>query len=117
MAIELMTGLHPTAARELVEDSTSEELASIIGRYHDGDKVVHQQMAEAAAARGAGKGQRPSVRCRWPAEALEALTAITVRTVHLLPAKHRATLQEVLPELELLPRLGAGTGAGGGWRG
>ena len=102
MAIELITGLHPTAARELVEDSTAEELPLLIRRYHDGDTALHRELADAAKARGAGRGQLPAARCEWPRPALEALTAIAVRTVHLLPAKHRATLREALPGLEAL---------------
>jgi serine/threonine protein kinase len=36
MAIELLTGLHPAMARELVGSNLFEELPQVIQRHHDG---------------------------------------------------------------------------------
>ena len=84
-----------------------EELPDLIRRFHDGDKKLQRELEKSAAARGARReSHNHSARCVWPRAALEALTGAVVGTVRLRP-KRRATLEEVLPELERLAAMRA----------
>jgi hypothetical protein len=97
--VELLTGLDPVSARELVDDSLFEELPEMIRERHDrqgGSADV------SGAGAGAGAAAKALVRkCAWPAEHLKALSLIAAKAVRAQP-KRRATLVELLPEVEAL---------------
>ena len=112
VTIELITGLHPVAARELIEEYEPDELPDLIKRFHDGDTRLEKEIAKAASARGGSRGwqqqYKPRARCVWPPAALDIVTSIAVRTSYLRP-KRRAEVRDILPELEelLQPRASA----------
>ena len=95
MSIELLTGLHPTVAREIVDDTLFEELPALIERYHDGE--AEPPAASAAAVQGA----QLSTKCRWPPAPLRELSAMAAKCVRL-QVTHRTTIADVLPDLERL---------------
>ena len=97
MIIELVTSLHPVAAREVVDDSLYEEMPALFRQHHDGEGTT--PIASAAVVR-----QSPPVaRCQWPEMQVQALSTIAARCVRS-QAKLRATIAEVLPELERISR-------------
>ena len=95
--MELITGLHPVAVREVVDDSLFEDLPSLIKQHHDGS--IELPVASAAAV--ADMNARTVIKGTWPAEPLEELAAIAAKCVRSQKA-HRATIAEVLPQLERL---------------
>jgi hypothetical protein len=81
--IELMASLSPTSVRkEIVDDSVFDEIPAMIRECHD--KAVKQ-----------GTG------CEWPVLILEQMGVLVAKCT-FLQAKRRATIAEVLPELEAL---------------
>ena len=97
MIVELLTSLHPVVVREICDDSLFEELPTRIKQHHDGSIEVPASSAAAVADLNA----RPVIKCTWPAEPLEELATIAARCVRSQKA-HRATIAEVLPQLERL---------------
>ena len=95
--IELITSLHPVVVREMCDDSLFEELPTRIKQHHDGS--IELPVASAAAV--ADMNARTVIKCTWPAEPLEELAAIAAKCVRSQKA-HRATIAEVLPQLEQL---------------
>jgi serine/threonine protein kinase len=82
MAIELMTGLEARDARVIVDDSTFDELPAAIEANHN------------------SKDNTKSPRkCRWSPAPLKKLAKVAAKCVRV-PAKLRATIAEVLLELE-----------------
>ena len=89
MAIELMTGLHPILARELIDDHEFAELPAAIQQLHDGT------IAEPTLA---GVTSASKSKCKWPTEPLGQMALIAAKCSRL-QAKRRSTIREVLPEL------------------
>jgi hypothetical protein len=98
MIIELLTSMHPVAAREVVDDSLLyEEIPALFQQHHDGEGTT--PIASAAVVR-----QSPPVaKCQWPEMQAQALSTIAAKCVRS-QAKLRATIAEALPELERLLR-------------
>ena len=93
IAIELLTGLHPLVVRELIDENESECLAGLIEQHHDG---------EAAAPEGvAGLDTPSSAKCEWPRALLGEMCLLASRCARK-EGRLRATIAEVLPELERL---------------
>ena len=91
MAIELMTGLHPLLARELIDNNEFLELPDAIRQHHDGT---------IAAPTVTGLPSLPSaLKCKWPQEHLNQMALIAAKCSRM-QVKHRSTIAEVLPELE-----------------
>jgi serine/threonine protein kinase len=93
MAIELLTGLHPAMARELVDNNLFEELPLKIQEHHDG------KPHELAVVRGS----KPARKCKWPAAPLKQMSVVAAKCVRPQP-RHRTTIADVLPELESISR-------------
>jgi hypothetical protein len=87
MIIELLTGLSPVAARNVVDDALPEEAPGLIREHHD---------IATANARAAGKGREV---CVWPTAPLKTLSSIAAKCT-FLQQKRRVTVAAVLPELE-----------------
>jgi hypothetical protein len=109
MMIELLTGLDPVAVRELIDESLFEELPAMIRQHHNGE-------VEPVSNEG---GRRkvpippPRRNCTWPAAPLQELSVMAAKCVRK-EAKRRATIADVLPDLEELPtRLSGAPGSTG----
>ena len=92
VAIELLTGLHPLLAREIIDESYGdEELTTAIRQHHDG--------TAAPPTTATLQGLPSSCKCKWPAEPLGQMALIATKCARL-QAKRRVVIREVLPELE-----------------
>ena len=70
MIVELLLSVDPYVAREIADESLTEELATDIQQIHDGEVAV--PTASAALV----KDLPPVLPCRWPADVLLALGAV-----------------------------------------
>ena len=95
MVMELITGLHPVAVREVVDDSLFEDLPSLIKQHHDGEAVAP------AASSSALMVEPVSPKCEWPAAPLQALASVAARCGRT-QVSLRTPIATVLPELEQL---------------
>ena len=92
MLIELLTGLHPFAAREIVDDTLFEQMADLIRAHHD-DAVAAADLPLAMAS-------YPSTpQCEWRLKPLQELSTVAAKCVRT-QASHRTTIRDVLPSLE-----------------
>ena len=91
MVIELLTGLHPYAAREVADDTLFEVMPEEIMAHHDGT----------AAEMPASNAYPSTPKCAWPQETLLQLSGMAAKCVR---GQHslRATVAEFLPALEQL---------------
>ena len=92
IAIELLTGLHPLVVRELIDENESECLAGLIEQHHDGDSPDWIPQSLHAP---------PLVQCEWPRALLGEMCLLASRCARK-EGRLRATIAEVLPELERL---------------
>ena len=99
--IELITGLHPVVAREVVDESLYEELPQFIEQYYNGEAALPH--ASAAAVKVA----QTALKCAWPAGPLREMSTLAAKCVRL-QVRLRCTIADILPELE---KLGAESGA------
>ena len=95
MIIELLTGLHPVVAREVVDDSLYEELPRFIEQYHNGEAAV--PTASAAAVKVAQSASK----CKWPPGPLQEMSILAAKCARL-QVRLRCTIADILPELEKL---------------
>jgi serine/threonine protein kinase len=93
MGIELLTGLHPEEAREVVDDSLFETLPAFIGQHHNGE--IDRPAFSAAAV----KGRPPMPKCEWPDHLLQDVAKVMTKCVRKEP-KLRSTTADLLPHLE-----------------
>ena len=93
MIVELLTGLHPVVAREVVDDSLYEELPRFIEQYHNGEAAL--PTASAAAVNVAQSASK----CKWPSAPLQQMSSPAAKCVRS-QARLRCTTADILPELE-----------------
>ena len=101
--VEMITGLHPFRARELVDDTLYEEMPALIRAVHDGTTKIANKAANGAEL--ATNLYPSSPKTRYPAELLQELSDLAAKCVRL-QVTHRCTVSEVLQVLEELETRG-----------
>ena len=103
--VEMITGLHPFRARELVDDTLYEEMPALIRAVHDGTAKIANANKAANGAELATNLYPSSPKTRYPAELLQELSDLAAKCVRL-QVTHRCTVSEVLQVLEELETRG-----------
>ena len=93
VAIELLTGLHPMAVRELIDEYPFEQLPGIIQQHHDGEA------ADDSLGTIDGIDTPSSPKCEWPLGLLGQLALMAAKCSRP-QSTMRTAISEVLPELE-----------------
>jgi hypothetical protein len=102
MVIELLTGLHPNDARDLVDDNLFDELHEAICDAHDNNKYDGRRKGTAAARGGRKETARAvSMCCEWPAKELKVLSEIAAGCGRP-QVKHRLRISQALPKVKAL---------------